>query len=338
MDLTRITVFCFTASYAVALSLEAVSVARRFGLHRPVLLGFAGAGVFAHIAYLATRASSSAAPLSSPADWCLLAALVLAAVYILSAFSWPRLATGLFLLPVVLGLIAVSRAVSDTPIAPQRASIFWGQAHSWMLILATVSVSLGFLAGVMYLMQSTRLKRKLPPPKTFRLPSLETLERVNGRALGFSVWLVAGGFVSGIVLTQIRRGGDAGFRLWADPLVVCLAAMLGWLVAAETFRWLYPAARVGRKVAYLTLASFGFLVITIAAMMLRGGVHSPSQPTPAAALLPAPSAGRTGPAGQAGNGNPQLRGVPTRPIMQRNASTPPTAHADPPARSTAPRV
>ena len=56
MDLTRITVFCFTASYAVALSIEAVSLARRFGLHRPVLLGFAAAGVFAHAAYLLVRA------------------------------------------------------------------------------------------------------------------------------------------------------------------------------------------------------------------------------------------------------------------------------------------
>ena len=108
----------------------------------------------------------------------------------------------MFLLPAVLGLIALSHAASSDPIAVERASSFWAQTHSWLLILATVTVTLGFLAGLMYLIQSGRLKRKRPAPKGFRLPSLESLERVNSRALAVSVWLVAGGFVSGLVLTQ----------------------------------------------------------------------------------------------------------------------------------------
>jgi hypothetical protein len=49
-----------------------------------------------------------------------------------------------------------------------------------------------------------------------------------------------------------------------------------WLVAAEVFRLVYPAARRGRKVAYLTLASFGFLVIALAALMLVDTVHGES--------------------------------------------------------------
>jgi hypothetical protein len=40
--------------------------------------------------------------------------------------------------------------------------------------------------------------------------------------------------------------------------------MLSWLIAAEAFRLAYPAARRGRKVAYLTLAGFVFLVLTLA--------------------------------------------------------------------------
>ena len=47
-------------------------------------------------------------------------------------------------------------------------------------------------------------------------------------------------------------------NLWTDPVVQSSAAMLLWLVAAEVFRLVYPAARRGRKVAYLTLASFVF--------------------------------------------------------------------------------
>ncbi|MEM9184996.1 MAG: cytochrome C assembly protein [Planctomycetota bacterium] len=293
MDLTRITVFCFTASYAVALSLEAVSVARRFGLHRPVLLGFASAGLFAHVAYLLTQARAEA-PLSSPADWCLLAALVLAGVYAASTFLSPRHATGLFLLPAVLGLIALSHGVSSEPIAVERASAFWGSVHSWSLILATVTVTLGFLAGLMYLIQSWRLKQKLPPASGFRLPTLESLERVNGRALGFSAWLVAAGFLSGLVLTRIARGqgAEAAHGMWTDPVVISLSVMFGWLVAVEVFRFVYPAARGGRKVAYLTVASFIFLVITLASMTLVRPSGAGGNPNDSAA---GPS-GLTGPA------------------------------------------
>lgn len=268
MDLTRITVFCFTASYAVALALEAVSAWRRFGVHRPVLLGFAGAGLFAHAAYLVVRAQEVTPPLSSPADWCLLAGLVLAAIYTVVAFLSPRQAIGVFLLPVVLGLIGLARIASKVPIAPERASQFWGQTHSWLLILATVTVTIGFLAGLMYLIKSWRLKHKLPPASAFRLPALETLERVNSRSLGLSVWLVAGGFVSGMILVRIAGDDSAGH---SRAVVVSLSAMLGWLVAVEVFRLLYPAARRGRKVAYLTVASFVFLAITLVAMSVASG-------------------------------------------------------------------
>ena len=34
--------------------------------------------------------------------------------------------------------------------------------------------------------------------------------------------------------------------------VLSLSGMLSWLIAAEAFRLAYPAARRGRKVAYLT--------------------------------------------------------------------------------------
>jgi hypothetical protein len=61
--------------------------------------------------------------------------------------------------------------------------------------------------------------------------------------------------------------------LWTDPVVLSLAAMLVWLIAAEVFRLVYPAARRGRKVAYLTLASFVFLLIALISFTLLDTVH-----------------------------------------------------------------
>ena len=136
MDLTRITTFCFVASYAVALSLEAVALAGRLqgrvgevlgSSRRLATIGFAAAGLFAHAVFLTLQAKEQAIPLSSPKDWYLIASLVLAGIYMASTLTSPRWASGVFLLPIVLLLIFVASTASSEPFSPDRASIFWGQ-------------------------------------------------------------------------------------------------------------------------------------------------------------------------------------------------------------------
>jgi hypothetical protein len=188
-------------------------------------------------------------------------------------FYLPRAPTGLVLLPIVLGLVIGSRWASTEPLAPERTFELWGAFHGLVLLLGTVAVCVGFLAGVMYLVQSYALKHVRSSANGLRLPSLEWLEHVNSRTLGLSAVLFALGFASGLAMGMIRHRGEAAYVLWSDPVVLSLAAMLLWLVAAEVFRWVYPAARRGRKVAYLTLASFGFLLIALASLMLMDTVH-----------------------------------------------------------------
>lgn len=261
--MSGITILCFAASYALALLLEVAGLWKRFGWHRAVMVLLAVAGLVAHSLYLASHATGDLSILNTPEHWYLVVAWVLAAFYLWVVFTSPGTSMGLFVLPLVLVVIGVAIGASDQPFAEARASQFWNALHGTLMTLATVTVCVGFVAGLMYLIQSWRLKHKLPPSPQFRLPSLEWLERTNSRSLGFSAVLVAGGFISGIVLSRLRHGGEADYRLLADPVVLSLLLMLVWLVSAEIFRLVYPSARGGRKVAYLTLASFGFLVITL---------------------------------------------------------------------------
>src|SRR5689334_21759135 len=115
----------------------------------------------------------------------------------------------------------------------------------------------------MYLLQSYALKNPRFANGRLRLRSLESLERLNSRSLGLSTLLIAIGVASGVALSLSAHHGGAAIALWSEPVVISSAAMLAWLVAAEIFRWVYPAARQGRKVAYLTLASFLFLMVTV---------------------------------------------------------------------------
>jgi ABC-type uncharacterized transport system permease subunit len=272
--LSNISIVCFAASYAIALAVEIAGLKVRVPARRAWLVLITLAGLAAHTIYLWNRANESqTAPLASSADWLLLAAWVLAVVYLSALFYLPRAASGLFLLPLVLALIATSLAASEEPFSPERASRFWGGLHGSVLLLGTVTVCIGFAAGVMYLLQSYWLKHRRAPGSELRLPSLEWLEKINTAALAISALFVALGFISGLVLSQLRHRGEADYRLWADPVVWSLAAMLVWLIAAETFRLVYPAARRGRKVAYLTLASFVFLVVALALFVLVDTVH-----------------------------------------------------------------
>jgi ABC-type uncharacterized transport system permease subunit len=270
----NVTTLCFAACYAIALALEVIGLKKRFTWHRWALVAMTAAGFVAHTIYLTNLAmAAKTAPLSSPAEWLLGAAWVLVLIYVGAIVNLPRAATGLILLPLVLGLIGASLYSSDQPFAPERASRFWGDIHGWMLLLGTVAVCIGFAAGVMYLIQSRWLKRHRPPSEEVRLPSLEWLERLNTGSLALSALLISLGFVSGVILSVLKHRGEASYVLWTDPVVLSLAAMMLWLVAAELFRLLYPAARRGRKVAYLTLASFGFLIIALASLMLLDSIH-----------------------------------------------------------------
>jgi len=76
-----------------------------------------------------------------------------------------------------------------------------------------------------------------------------------------------------VILNMIRRG-EPGARLpWHDPLVLSTVAMLVWLLGSVVLAGVYKPARQGRKVAYLTLASFLFLVVALA-----GGTVLPHRP------------------------------------------------------------
>lgn len=269
---------CFAASYGVAFVLDVLGVLWRAPVRRYAMIAFAAAGVVAHTWYLGQRAAAAAAsPLASPADWCLLAAWLLAVIYLAQSVYYKRLAIGVFLLPLVLALIGASFYAGSQRFAPERASRFWGNVHGAFLLLGTVAVTVGFLSGVMYLVQSYRLKRKLPPAPGFRLPSLEWLERINSRSLGVSALLMGVGFFSGVILNTHKNRQVEAYVPWTDPVVISLGLMLLWLLLAELFRLTYPAARRGRKVAYLTVAAFLFLCFTLASLLLLDTQHGPEQ-------------------------------------------------------------
>ena len=271
--LSGIWIAVLAACYATALALELVGFKQRFSGRRLASAAFALSGFIVHSAVLGSSFATEPVPLATPAEWLSAAAWSLALVYLAAILYLPRSPSGVVLLPLVLGLIAASQVASRQPFAPDRTFYFWGLAHGLLLLGGILTMCVGFLAGVMYLGQSYALKHAQSSALSWRLPSLEWLERVNSRMLAVSTVLILLGFASGVVLSILNQRHDASLLLWRDPVVQSSAAMLLWLFAAEAFRLVYPAARQGRKVAYLTLASFAFVVITVLVLALVKSGH-----------------------------------------------------------------
>ena len=149
------------------------------------------------------------------------------------------------------------------PLASFAAPRFWGRVHGVFLMLGTVAVLLGLRRRAdvprakLPAQAQAPDRRPLPPaqPRMARTRQ-QPLARRRRRCWSRS----ASSPASSLALAQ----ADAGGVPWTDPVVLSLSGMLSWLVAAEAFRLAYPAARRGRKVAYLTLAGFVFLVLTLA--------------------------------------------------------------------------
>jgi hypothetical protein len=79
------------------------------------------------------------------------------------------------------------------------------------------------------------------------------------------------GFLAGIIMNLIHQPQSA--IPWTDPVVLSSGLMLVWLLAASIFNAVYRPARRGRKVAYLTVVSFVFLVVALGMFLLSNNQH-----------------------------------------------------------------
>jgi hypothetical protein len=64
---------------------------------------------------------------------------------------------------------------------------------------------------------------------------------------------------------------------WTDPVVWTSGILFVWLIIVLLFEFLYKPAQQGRKVAYLTLASFVFLGLVVGMVLIGPSEHASPQ-------------------------------------------------------------
>ena len=216
--LAGISVFCFAASYLVAFALEISRLFYRAVIRNAVMIGFASAGLFAQTIFLSNEFRQHWTDGTALVTWytgCMSLSWIIVACYLTSMLNRKNSINGLILLPTSLALILAAQLFPNSA----EGIRYWGMIHGLSIVFGIALVVVGFIAGLMYLFQSHRLKQKLPPQSGFWLPSLERLQILNERSLVTSILLLGVGLISGILLNLTQSDGDQGIP-WSDPVVL----------------------------------------------------------------------------------------------------------------------
>jgi ABC-type uncharacterized transport system permease subunit len=266
----RLSVLCFAGTYSLALLAELARFVVRSSVRWYLAAGLMGLGWLVQTAFLANLALKNPLmpPVTSAFESMMVLSWIVALIGLYLMVRSPKpVAVGIFVLPLVIGLVIVAGWF-----APRQSDwlqwggtiAFWGTVHGIFLLGGAVFSCVAFFAGLMYLAQMRRLKAKRPSRFGMALPSLEQSERINRGSITLAFPLLTFGLLIGMVLSVAVRS-EANEALahtltWTDPKVLSALAM--WLVFAVLLHARFRPAMRGKSVMVLTIVAFGFLVFT----------------------------------------------------------------------------
>ena len=174
---------------------------------------------------------------------------------------------GAFVLPVVLvfSLKAAATRQQLPEIAPALSGA-WLWVHIGLALVGIAAFALNFAGALMYLLQERQLKAKRPGKLYYRLPDLETLDRLAYRTLVLGFPFLTTGLVLGVLWAGAAWGSVFAF----DPLA--LLSFVAWVIYAGTLAG-RAAGWHGRRAAYFAMFGFAALVLTLGAGLFLPGKH-----------------------------------------------------------------
>jgi ABC-type uncharacterized transport system permease subunit len=227
------------------------SMSQRWG---PILLRSA---VVVHLLYLIMRGFTEGhLPLASVYDFLSATGLALAVAYIYAETRGGIKTTGVFVLPFVFFLQIVSSAYGQVPvILKPRIQPIWFEFHTLTAVLGYGAFTVSAIYGILFLTLYHDIKANRLSFFYRRMPSLETLARMNVSAASAGLALLGLAICMGIGWARL-----AGVALLEDPktwLTIGAWCVLGFAVLAyHKLGWRGPQA------VYALLAGFSTLILS----------------------------------------------------------------------------
>jgi cytochrome c-type biogenesis protein CcsB len=253
--------------YICAMGLAlAYLVQRQELVHRLAVLATL-AGWAAHTVALIVRAVElGAPPFGSLPDAISVGVWVIVILEVLIEQRTGLRVLGAFVLPIVAVLSLNVTAARPGTLPPVLASA-WIWIHIALAMIGIAAFVFNFVGAIMYLLQERQLKTKRPGAFYYRLPALQTLDRLTFRTLALGFPFLTIGLLLGALWARAAWGGALTF----DP--IAFFSLVAWIVYASTLAGRAAAGWHGRRAAYGAIIGFAALVLTLGAGLFLPGRH-----------------------------------------------------------------
>ncbi len=257
--------------YCGAFAMVLVAVfARHEGFNRLGLWLVAAAWALQTLAVALRAADAGRAPVVGAYESLTAVAWSVALVYLVLELFTRVKAIGLYVLPVVIGLLVAALVGYEAPreLEPAlRSDIV--VLHVIVMLTAVGALYVAGGAALLYVVEERQLKRRHLGGVLGRLPSLATLDRLIFHATLLGLPFLTMGMAAGV----IRAETFDVERWWFDPMV--LLSIAAWAVYAGLLWGRLRADWGGRRVAWLAVVGLVLmLVIRFAAVPYLSGFHT----------------------------------------------------------------
>ena len=253
--------------YICAMGLALAYLVQRHELvHRLAVLCTLAAWAAHTVALIVRAVELGAPPLGSLGDAISVAVWVVVALELMIEQRSGVRVLGAFVLPIVVLLSLKALTTRPASLAPVLASA-WIWIHIALAMVGFAAFVFNFVGALMYLLQERQLKNKRPGAFYYRLPSLETLDRLTFRTLALGFPFLTVGLLLGAIWARTAWGSALTF----DPLA--FFSLVAWVIYAGNLAGRAAAGWHGRRAAYFAIFGFAALVLTLSAGFFLPGRH-----------------------------------------------------------------
>lgn len=234
------------------------------------LCGLMGA-VYHLIVLVSMGARSGTFPVTGAAEafLALSAAILLAALALDALRRFSALLVGTLPLALVSSLLSavllLAPAGEEGPPPPPSA---WTALHVFTALGGYLAFAVAFVTGILYLVAQRQLKDRTLPSTLGLMPPLQTLARLNFRAMAVGAVLMAGGILVGYA--QARAVYNRAFDRLDAKIILSTLTFVAYVVVLALNR--RPEFR-GRRTALASVAGFFLVMMTFWASIFWSGFH-----------------------------------------------------------------
>ena len=257
-------ILCYAVA-GVASVVQVVGEGRKYRLLLPFLVVLA---IFLEGGVLVLRAVEiKAFPLTGLFESMIALTMVFGVVYLVFSITIRQIWFSSIMVWVILAVILMAGIVAEPASEPALvAATPWAIAHGAAMVLGAAAVMFATANAVLYLLGSYRLKQKRVMKVLGRMPSIETLGRMNLSGLRVGFVLISVGLVVGIVLVCLLKTGIVHWLTdWKVMSIVALWLLIAVMLVLNRMSLLRDRTR-----AYITILAFGLVLFATVVVAVIG--------------------------------------------------------------------